>query len=422
MRPDAVRRRAGQPWLGGTRWRLTLGRSALPLGAPLAGQRRLAACGGVRRRQARRGLAGPRGYQSVGRPALGLAALLAGRVWLAALHSPAAADAGLPAEALVQVDSTRVTLGDPVHVRLEVRFDPADRPLLAEIDPAAWFGAVSCRPGPVQRAPALQGRQVLAQTFELRFYELGAQRVPGTRVRFALASGDTLTRQTEPFQVQVLPVRDTADRELRQVKPPVIIAGGWPVWWVLVLLAVVVAAVAVWWFRRRRPAAPAPVAAPRPPTDYAAEFVRIAGLGLVEKGEFKEYYSLLADNLRRFIEERLSVPAMESTTGEACQGLRTAHVESTLVDQVNEFLASADLVKFARGLPAVERARRAPEAGIALVLALERHRAAMAAAAAQRAAAVAAMPEAPDVATATSAPAPAAALPSPSPEESGSTP
>jgi predicted nucleic acid-binding Zn-ribbon protein len=43
--------------------------------------------------------------------------------------------------------------------------------------------------------------------------------------------------------------------------------------------------------------------------------------------EVKAYYSELTDIARNYIEEAIEIPAMESTTSELIQGLRTASVK-----------------------------------------------------------------------------------------------
>jgi hypothetical protein len=48
---------------------------------------------------------------------------------------------------------------------------------------------------------------------------------------------------------------------------------------------------------------------------------------IVAKGEVKAYYSELTDIARNYIEEAIEIPAMESTTSELIQGLRTASVK-----------------------------------------------------------------------------------------------
>jgi len=180
-------------------------------------------------------------------------------------------------------------------------------------------------------------------------------------------------RSTAPVDIQVVGVRSQGDSLLRDIKPPVRVGGGIPLWAVVAVVICVVGLIGAgtyWWMMHRD--RPVPVAAPPPPIDHAAEFVRIAGLGLLERGEYKQYYALLADNLRGYLELRLGVEAMELTTAEIVDQLRAKDLGWTLIGGVESFLGTADLVKFAKMVPDMDHARRAPEAGVALVQRIDR--------------------------------------------------
>ena len=95
-------------------------------------------------------------------------------------------------------------------------------------------------------------------------------------------------------------------------------------------------------------------------------------MGLLEKGETKEFYSLLADNLRRFLHIALAVETMERTTDEIVSDLRThPSVDPGALRNAEDFLRAADLVKFAKYAPALSNARRAPQAGVSIVSEME---------------------------------------------------
>ena len=63
---------------------------------------------------------------------------------------------------------------------------------------------------------------------------------------------------------------------------------------------------------------------------------------------------------------------MEQTTSELADALREAEVDAALQQRILDYLGEADLVKFARFHPALDAARRAPDAGLALLRAIEK--------------------------------------------------
>jgi len=101
-------------------------------------------------------------------------------------------------------------------------------------------------------------------------------------------------------------------------------------------------------------------AAPLSPEEISLkELELIVGAGLLERGLWKEYYSRISDVLRRFIELRKGITAMEMTTFEILKALRKSFRENSLLSLLQEVLEESDLVKFAKYIPADSQAREA---------------------------------------------------------------
>ena len=267
------------------------------------------------------------------------------------------------------LDTATVRVGDPIRLTLTLHHDATVRPEAPDLPQILGDLAPGCA-GWHQRETAAGFE--LAQECELRLYELGVHEVPAVAVPFVTAAGDTFLRATQPLPIEVISARGEGEDQLRDIKPPVLISGGMPLWVVVAmgLMALVLGALGGVWLWRRRTRSPKPPPPPEP-IDYAAEFARIAAGGLLERGEFKTYYSLLAENLRRFLEQSLEIEAMEQTTAELADALRAAEVDDALRQQIIDYLGAADLVKFARFHPALDAARRAPDGGLALLRAIE---------------------------------------------------
>ena len=267
------------------------------------------------------------------------------------------------------LDTAAARVGDPIRLTLTLYHDATARPEAPDLPQILRDFSPRCA-GWHQREVATGVE--LAQECELRLYELGLHEVPAVAVPFVTAAGDTLLRTTQSLAIEVISARGEGEDQLRDIKPPVLISGGVPLWVVVAigLLALALCALGGIWLWRRRTRTPEPPPPPEP-IDYAAEFARIAESGLLERGEFKTYYSLLSENLRRFLEERLAIEAMEQTTSELADALQEGEVDTVLREQVIDYLAAADLVKFARFHPALDEARRAPDGGLAILRAIE---------------------------------------------------
>ena len=76
---------------------------------------------------------------------------------------------------------------------------------------------------------------------------------------------------------------------------------------------------------------------------------------LLKNGKNKEYYTLLSDIIRRFMEARFSVKAPEMTTQEFLGYLRnSSHLNSGHNELLKEFFNSCDMVKFAKYGPSLK--------------------------------------------------------------------
>src|SRR5690606_16819209 len=116
-----------------------------------------------------------------------------------------------------------------------------------------------------------------------------------------------------------------------------------------------------------------------PPRERAlAALDRARALGLLEAGEIKAFYSLVADALREFLEAVEPRWGRDLTTSELLAGL-AAELEDEPCSRLAGVLAAADMVKFARRRPDAAGAVGEWQAARDWVAAFERPAAAVAA-------------------------------------------
>ncbi|MBL7917532.1 MAG: hypothetical protein JNM96_03985, partial [Bacteroidia bacterium] len=70
-----------------------------------------------------------------------------------------------------------------------------------------------------------------------------------------------------------------------------------------------------------------------------------------KQGNYKEYYSQIADTIRLYIEERYGVLALESTTDEILAIMRSQVIDPASSDRMKQILVLSDFVKFAKLIP-----------------------------------------------------------------------
>ncbi len=72
---------------------------------------------------------------------------------------------------------------------------------------------------------------------------------------------------------------------------------------------------------------------------------------LWQKGKVKEYHSKITGIVRNYFEDRFQLPALELTTTEQMEQLKKVSAAKIILEETNQFLNNADLVKFAKFIP-----------------------------------------------------------------------
>ena len=252
-------------------------------------------------------------------------------------------------EFLTGVDRDTITIGDPFVFRLRVHREADDK---AEIS----YGKDFPQPfeirhtGGVETEQLENGRVRETQDIVLAIYQVGAFRVPPVSVHFVNAEGDSGKITSQPIDVLVQSVRPEGTTDIRDVKPPVVVVAQIPMWfWLAVGGLILLLASLVWYIYRRRHRSS--VELPPPPVNWLEELDRVGQLGLIERENYRQYYSLLSAVLRRCLEAKTPVHAVERTTFEIGRDLRVHAFEDQLVMAIEGFLNEADRVKFAKFAP-----------------------------------------------------------------------
>ena len=159
--------------------------------------------------------------------------------------------------------------------------------------------------------------------------------------------------------------------DIRDIKPPVEIPGGWEwLWWTLGTLAVAALLFAAWRYWRKRQAQ-IPVVPPVPAHVRARQKLAEA-LALITQP--KTFCILVSDTIRVYLEERFDFRAPERTTEEFLRELSGTNLLATeQKEKLGEFLECCDLVKFAKYEPGEPELRGLHSSALRLVEETEPH-------------------------------------------------
>jgi hypothetical protein len=253
---------------------------------------------------------------------------------------------------------SKVTIGDEIRLLVQV-----DRPRKYSV--AVPAGEQRLDPFEVKRVettPFADGRNRVRETFVvvLTVFELGDLEIPPVMVKYKDESGREGYLLGPPAAVKVASVgkKATDKDDIRPIKGPVSLSLAALRVWALSLLAFflgVVLAVKVYW--RIRHQREIDLESRKPPHERAVlELGRLWKRNYLENGRAKEFYSELADILRRYLERQFAIEALEQTSFEIVRSLKEKEFTGEAVSRASELLEQSDLVKFATFVPPRRRA------------------------------------------------------------------
>ena len=153
--------------------------------------------------------------------------------------------------------------------------------------------------------------------------------------------------------------------DIRDIKPPLEILSGpeW-LWWTLPAVVVMAVGLLLWrWWQRRKASRPLP---PPVPAHVRAKQKLAEALALIAQP--KPFVIAVSDTARTYLEERFTFRAPERTTEEFLRELSSTDLlAKEQKESLAGFLASCDLVKFAKYEPGEKELRDLHASALRLV-------------------------------------------------------
>lgn len=256
--------------------------------------------------------------------------------------------AGAQVQAHAQFDSNVVETGNPFRLSLRLPQD-AGRPL--DIDFSPW-DSLFPKTNILEETGWRQDSGQLANDVTLLAFNADTFYLPPLLIRLG---GDRYA-QTPPLELIVLATPTPTDpNDLSDIKNIHKEPFHWTdalVWIALVGGIVLLGALYYWWKHRKRDTYVLSRHVQLPPETIALKKLEaLEAKQLWQKGQLKAYYAELTYILREFLEQKYTVPALESTSAELVAGLSKTDFPDGLRADLAQLLQQADLVKFAKGEP-----------------------------------------------------------------------
>ena len=202
------------------------------------------------------------------------------------------------------------------------------------------------------------GKRVTTKHYYVTIYALGEWAIPAVEVRYkARLAKEWSSKKAEPIRIQVESVLPQGARNLdiKDIKGPLApYSPNWPL--IITILAVLASAgLAIFVYRKLRSRKPAKL-----PHETALEELENIKSAYAKTGDVKDFFVRISDCIRLYIERRFSLKAPEMTTDEFLESLKDSReLKFEHRDLLKDFLASCDLVKFAKHSPPTEEVEAA---------------------------------------------------------------
>ncbi len=260
-------------------------------------------------------------------------------------------------KATLKADSTAYLIGDRINLRLQI-IHPENIKLLGTSLSDTAFGKLELLESSRDTVYSEGGSKILERVYVAAGFDSLDVTIPPQAITYNTA-GDTSVKTiyTNLLKLTVRTIAVDTTQEIKDIKKPIELPESWLVW-ILIIAGVIILALAGWYFYRRykKNKQDVPAAAPViSKTYYETAFESLKTLEnkeLWQKGQIKEYHSEITEIIRKYFEERFSLPALELTTGETLTNLRNLNQAQSIIDVTESFLNNADMVKFAKFQPA----------------------------------------------------------------------
>lgn len=248
-----------------------------------------------------------------------------------------------------EVDKTEALIGDRIIYTLYITADkdtevepPLDSPDFTPFDFVGQRG--------IERKEE-NGKMTYKIEYVLVAYEKGELETPPQTVYFKDKKGKEGEVSTDKIKIVVKGIVPKDKKDIMPEKGPIEIeVKGNKAVWVLAVISLIMAVIiigALIYMKQVMGYSEKPFIPALTPKDMAlAELDRIKGLGLVEKGDFKEFHKLISDCLKRFVCDGIHIPTSGFMTTELFK-----RIQGDKGTRVQDILTDCDIVKFAGYMP-----------------------------------------------------------------------
>lgn len=253
---------------------------------------------------------------------------------------------------VTSIDTTKNKIGAEFKLTLKTSVDTLSKVVFPKLKNIGALEVIQSYPIDTIKK---DDRYELIKKYGLTQFDSGRYTIPSIKILINNKAFMSDSIKVEVANVQV----DTLRQKMYDIKE-IVKTKDSSDWWkyLLGILLILGIGTFVYWYTKIRQKKKIEEEVYKTPIEKATSLLNILEKKeLWQHGEVKEYYSELTDIARNYIEEAIEIPAMESTTSELIEGLKTASLKKKMklsqetIENLFTVLKQADLVKFAKSKP-----------------------------------------------------------------------
>ncbi len=277
-------------------------------------------------------------------------------------------------EVKAQVDTATITIGD--HITYSIIIDRRKDVRIVQPGPGINLGMFEIKSYNFHK-PVHKGDRIIERyDYVISVYDTGKYVIPPYPLAYFLS--DTATK---PYIIQAPAItiyvksllKGEKTHELKDIKPPISIPFNYRFWAMiagLVLLALLLIYLGYWLWKRKQERGFIFTPPPPPPPAHEKALKALQELyasDLLQKGDYKEFFSRLSEIMRAYLEGRYYIRALEETTSEIMAEIPRVLEDRELRHNLEDLLTLSDLVKFAKYIPQQDEIERVKKNAIDFV-------------------------------------------------------
>jgi len=253
------------------------------------------------------------------------------------------------------IDSTNILIGQQTKIHLEVAADKTQPVQLPMVSDTLMTGVEVLNISKIDTTDIGNNRMQMKYDYLITAFDSAVYLLPPFKV---ISGTDTAYSAELALKVSTVPV-DTASGQFYDIKgirtPSFVLMDYLPGILLVLALLILIALVGYIIYRiiNKKSLVPFKKEEPYVPPHIRAirKLDAIKSEKLWQTGKVKEYHSEITDTLRKYIEERFGIGAMEMTSGEILTGVKGNSEVDSVYDNLKQILITADFVKFAKYKP-----------------------------------------------------------------------